>query len=71
MTKETIIADLKEGLWAELRALDLCRFLKKILASRADRSKIELIIKDETRHVKIVKNLIKEIERNYKASQNN
>ena len=57
MSKQAMIFDLEQGLTAEYRALDLCRFLLTVLADQTDRIVIEKIIKDEQKHIKIVQKL--------------
>lgn len=61
MSKQSMIADLEQGLAAEYRALDLCQFVFKILPDVADQKVIAKIIKDEQRHIKIVQGLKNDI----------
>lgn len=65
MSQKDILFDLGEGLLAERRAFDLCRFLLTILKDEDDKKIIAKIAKDEKRHIKIVEHAIEMVKKNY------
>lgn len=67
MSKQDIIFDLDQGLAAEFRALDLCKFLHELMADQEDKDKIRQIMSDEEKHIEIVKGLKNDIINHYQA----
>ena len=58
MTKNDIILNLKQALNSEYKALDGYDDLLRLINDDTDRNVIEMIIKDEKNHIKIVEDLI-------------
>ncbi len=58
ITREDIVLNLKQGLDAEYKALEGYRDLIKLITDKVDRNKLEMVIADEEKHIKIVERLI-------------
>lgn len=69
MSKEDIIFDLKKGLEAEYRAMELCEKLMPLLDHELDKKDIEGIIADEKEHIEITNKLIEIVNTYYTLQQ--
>lgn len=69
MSKEDIIFDLKKGLEAEYRAMELCEKLTPLLDSESDKKEINEIIADEKEHIEITNKLIEVVNKYYAAKR--
>ena len=58
MSKEEIISNLKVGLETEYKSLEMYVEFRKTLSDKVDIDKIEMVIGDERKHIKMVEELI-------------
>jgi rubrerythrin len=66
MSKDSILFNLKQGLEAEQKALAICQEIKKqlfLIRDEEDKVKIDKIIADENKHIKIVNRLMEIVEK--------
>ncbi len=66
LSKTAMLKDIDACLDSEIRALTLYQILLPLLKNKNDEAKISAVIKDEERHIEIVKNLREVVEIYYK-----
>ena len=58
MNRNDIVFNLKEGLKAEYRAVDVYKELLPKLTDKTDQNTIELVIEDEKKHIRFLEEMI-------------